>query len=483
MQIPDSKLALRFRLNFEAIDAGCLLARRYWPTLLAGWLIISLPAFIALWFLDNLFWTIVLLWWMKPLYERIPLQLIASKMFDQRANLLIVIKTVFSVDTIWWLTLFRFFPGRSTLTPIAALEGLPQGSRKISERRRLISTRALSSYFVLHWIMFLMEIMCTVSALSVIYLIWQAIAPGDAGDFLAILDNIWKIFGSPTGTNLIVTVYFVSMAVIAPFYVCSGFTIYLNRRIELEGWDIELMFRRIGARVVSVFLLVGFLVFPCFEAAVGQELNEGESIQTINERMQIQEATRRIYEEQEIFSDEIRRESVRKTNRRISTTNRRDNPLVGLLGFVIQVLIWVVVIGVVVWLITRFKVWTLFNRRSTKKTVSSDKEIVEDFTAQLDLPEDIVGSSRTAWETGNPRAALSLLYRGSLFQLVIQHECPINLSHTETACTRFVERTIPRLSGAFQAITQAWQQVAYTKMQLNSLDYENTVRLYEEAFS
>jgi hypothetical protein len=32
--------------------------------------------------------------------------------------------------------------------------------------------------------------------------------------------------------------------VLEPFYVAAGFAMYLNRRVELEAWDIEQEFRR-----------------------------------------------------------------------------------------------------------------------------------------------------------------------------------------------------------------------------------------------
>jgi len=33
--------------------------------------------------------------------------------------------------------------------------------------------------------------------------------------------------------------------------VASDFTLYLNRRTELEGWDIEIAFRQLAARRAS----------------------------------------------------------------------------------------------------------------------------------------------------------------------------------------------------------------------------------------
>jgi hypothetical protein len=38
--------------------------------------------------------------------------------------------------------------------------------------------------------------------------------------------------------------YAVAVACLEPFYVAAGFGLYINRRVELEAWDIEQEFRR-----------------------------------------------------------------------------------------------------------------------------------------------------------------------------------------------------------------------------------------------
>jgi hypothetical protein len=38
--------------------------------------------------------------------------------------------------------------------------------------------------------------------------------------------------------------YAAAVAFVEPFYVAAGFGLYLNRRVELEAWDIEQEFRR-----------------------------------------------------------------------------------------------------------------------------------------------------------------------------------------------------------------------------------------------
>jgi len=42
---------------------------------------------------------------------------------------------------------------------------------------------------------------------------------------------------------------YLGMTFVAPFYVGGGFSLYINRRILIEGWDIELSFRRLVNRV------------------------------------------------------------------------------------------------------------------------------------------------------------------------------------------------------------------------------------------
>jgi hypothetical protein len=57
---------------------------------------------------------------------------------------------------------------------------------------------------------------------------------------------------SSQGEPLHALIFAGTMAVVVlflePFYVASGFAMYLTRRAELEAWDIEQEFRRAFAR-------------------------------------------------------------------------------------------------------------------------------------------------------------------------------------------------------------------------------------------
>ena len=49
-------------------------------------------------------------------------------------------------------------------------------------------------------------------------------------------------------TRLACACYRVAVAIVEPFFVGAGFAMYLNRRVELEAWDIEQEFRLAFAR-------------------------------------------------------------------------------------------------------------------------------------------------------------------------------------------------------------------------------------------
>ena len=60
-------------------------------------------------------------------------------------------------------------------------------------------------------------------------------------DFFATIQPLWL----DILTNV---VYLAAITAMEPFYVGAGFALYLNRRTLLEGWDIEIAFRRIAER-------------------------------------------------------------------------------------------------------------------------------------------------------------------------------------------------------------------------------------------
>lgn len=78
------------------------------------------------------------------------------------------------------------------------------------------------------------------------------------------------------------------------------------------------------------------------------------------------------------------------------------------------------------------------------------------------LPDDIGAAAWSAWERGDQRAALSLLYRGLLSRLVHVHSAPIRGSSTEGDCLELARGRLPASSGEFAGrLIDVWQRAVY----------------------
>src|SRR5690606_17282231 len=73
----------------------------------------------------------------------------------------------------------------------------------------------------------------------------------------------WEFWGeSKVGGLLLILFSYIAMALVAPVFVACGFSLYLNRRVKLEGWDIEIAFKRMAQkRGLQTFALATALAF------------------------------------------------------------------------------------------------------------------------------------------------------------------------------------------------------------------------------
>jgi hypothetical protein len=79
-----------------------------------------------------------------------------------------------------------------------------------------------------------------------------------------------------------------------------------------------------------------------------------------------------------------------------------------------------------------------------------------------ELPDDISAEVERLWRAGEKRAALSLLYRGSVFTAVADHGVRLPPSATEAACVRAVaDKLDASRSEFFRRIVNSWMRCAY----------------------
>ncbi|HAQ27741.1 MAG TPA: DUF4129 domain-containing protein, partial [Pseudomonas sp.] len=139
MRLNETSMEIRPRSAWEALDLGCLLARRHAGLLMLSWAALTLPLFAVLSILTWQYPTLSLLlfWWLKPLYERLPLFILSHTLFGDTPTLGRSLRALPGVLRPQWLasvTWRRFSPTRSFDLPVLQLEGLSGAAR----RERLI---------------------------------------------------------------------------------------------------------------------------------------------------------------------------------------------------------------------------------------------------------------------------------------------------------------------------------------------------------
>ena len=78
------------------------------------------------------------------------------------------------------------------------------------------------------------------------------------------------------------------------------------------------------------------------------------------------------------------------------------------------------------------------------------------------LPDDVGAAALALWEGGDQRAALALLYRGTLSRLVHVHAVPIRASSTEGECLALARPRLPESSSRYAAsLVAVWTAAVY----------------------
>jgi len=267
MQLDKVAIVLRPRQGWEAVDLGFRMtahwARAVWPV----WLAVYLPAVLAfsLAFSAVPWVAALLLWWLKPLFDRWVLHVLSRAVFGQVPSLADTLgawREVLSPGLTGSL-ISRFWDyARSFTLPVTQLER--QVGTPARARRRLLKQRAGAHALGLTTVCSIFEAITIYGIYSISVLFatdvqWSHHAQDMPG--IAEFAGWW--------TWRDTAAYALAVSVIEPFYVGAGFALYLNRRVLLEGWDVEVALRRMSQRfaaqseaaanALGVLLLAGLL--------------------------------------------------------------------------------------------------------------------------------------------------------------------------------------------------------------------------------
>ena len=463
MNIEDLTVEVRPRRPHEAMDLGIRMTQRWFGAIYGPWLVILLPfwAFLNL-CSHQLPWLLLFLfWWLKPIWDRIPIFVLSRAMFGDPPTTAETLKALPGQIRLPWLGplfWFRLSPNRLIDMPVYMLEnmrGKKRQSRVSLLTRTLVEYTMLvtMAYFVFEWILaygFYQLVMLLVPEAYAGTLGWGA---GEEGLPL-----------------VMVNFYILASLILEPFYAATCFSLYINRRTLLEGWDLELAFKRIAVRLqegtkISMLLCCALAAWFAAPPAIAQE----EAVKSAKEDIRTVMTAPEFGEEKTVTRWRLRLDPEETPE--ASESEDLDLSALGMLG-VFGKFLFYGLLAIAIILLVAFVIY-LINRRKPRglEALSAEKpaEVVPDLQKgegfaidPTTLPTDIVQAARQRWQSGNGREALSLLFRGAIHRLVESGRIEIADFATEGECLRLVRRQIEGEPAQFFAdLTLAWQAAAY----------------------
>jgi hypothetical protein len=265
MNLPhEGTLALRQRSPWEAADAGLLLWRAGFMYFLP---LFALPFWACAFGLrllpENICrWSWLILWYLKPLFDRPVLHIIAIRFFESGSGTKRLLRGLgqdmfrgLPGDLLWR----RFSPLRSAVMPLRVLEKLR--GKETRKREQALARGGLQFCSLLTIWGFFLEFALLAGELIFSLLMIELVQESYVSSLGDLFDKL-EIF--------IFAAWCVNYMLVESIYVCMGFGVYINSRVAIEGWDIEILLRKFtGTRkkkrtfpAALVFLLLAGCILP-----------------------------------------------------------------------------------------------------------------------------------------------------------------------------------------------------------------------------
>ncbi len=492
MRLEQMTVHLRSRSAWEAIELGTALVRRHAAAIWKPWLLVTLPVFVALnaaaWAIGAIWLAGLLMWWLKPVFDRIPLFVISRATFGATPG----VRETLAVQLRWgrkpllhYLTWRRFSPARSLFLPVDLLEG-GQGAQ-LRERRRVLGSAVYGTAALLTWVCLHFEAALQLACIATIFLF----VPVDylpetarAGWSLITEQPPWW---AQVGLNAFA---WLATSVIEPFFVGAGFGLYLNRRTQVEAWDVEIAFRKLRARLASAaapFAIVLAVLFamPSHAQTISAPIDT-KAPEEKQERDAISELTL-VFGEQRIddkafrkAADQAYRDPLLSSKRKLVTWEKKDKTkpkpaepkslewLAGIgtfFAFIGEWGLWILLAILVAILLATARHWLPWMRGSFARRKPLPAEIeTEELRVPEVLPDNVPAEARRLWAQGKPRHALALLYRASVETMAQRAGIALAPGATESECLR-ASRRMPDAEdrSLFARMVRVWQYAAYAQ--------------------
>jgi len=459
---------LRPRNAWEALDLGFALVREHARRVYATWAVVYVPvvALALAIFPERPFFAWLFVWWLKPLFDRVVLEVLSAEIFDVRVPVRTLLRRLPAlawrsgiVGALLWR---RFDLARSLHLPVYQLERL--SGRAARSRIRVLDRDGRGAAIGLMLVMASVDLMFAVGAAIAIAFLVDVQTP------VGTLVEAWFQGGFSNGLSTLYGVILAacSASAIEPLYVACGFTLYLQRRTALEGWDIELRFRQLAGRVEAAKpprLAPGALAGVILAMALAAASSAPAPARAADARAQ--------REIQAVLADpEFGHQSTRKGLTYVGPTWKPDDKprkpidwawlemLQGILANGGRALAWAT--GIVVALYALYHTARYVRLHGFGRAPRERPQFLFGLDVRPEsLPADVPGAALALVDGARLREALSLLYRASLVRFM-EAGLEFLQGDTEGDCMRRVVASAdaPRRE-YFERLVAAWQELAY----------------------
>jgi hypothetical protein len=488
MQLEKLAIVLRPRNLWEATDLGVRIAVHWFKPLYTAWLALTLPViavvFVLFWQFSHISgWTLLFIWWLIPLFDRMALFVISRVVFGEipsfKQCLRFLPYLLTKTHLIRALTFARLSPARALYLPVDVVEGVR--GKRARKRRQLITRMNYFSMMIVTFSGLFAQFTLYLGALVFI---------GTLSSGPTSFSSSWLLYHFMQPTWLTIALYILFMLLLEPIYVAMGFSVYLKRRNELEAWDLELNLRKMDnqyrakaaktGHLVSVIAAMLLFFLPSEQTLAVESQNYAERRQ-----QQIQLAPERIkevlaqpefgqtVEEIEwkfIDSEEASRQNVRP-ERESNTAEAGRTFMWGMLGLIIFFIVLLIVRNIGI----------KWNNKRRQVEIPTDIGGLD--IRPGSLPENIVAAVQSLIQQMRYREALSLLYRATLSTLAHNAGVSFKDSDTEQDCLALVQRQSPSHGDYFRQLTHYWLLQAYAEQKPALSDLEQLCRDWPHYFA
>jgi len=490
VEIERISVVLRLRSARESVDLGAVMLRRHARPIFAAWFIASLP-FLAMaialeqW-LGKPWPSLLFLWWLKPLFARIPLYVVSRAVFAEAPDWRGALRGALA----WgmkglpaWMTIRRFDPRRCVVQPIVYLEGLDRGER--ARRWRVFGRGVEGPGTGLTLTCTMFELVLALSLL----LFLPMFVPAELWESYWFNAGFLRAMPHWLSVPLIVA-YYLGMSVAEPLCTTGGFALYLGRRTELEAWDVDLAFRRLRTRLLATAttaLLATattaiLLIATCFAATTAHAADTPRVAKPDAVKVSIDAAfpapnpgadQRMNNVSAKVLADPLlggKAHAWRWVPKHPTVPKPEDitpeKPVVqgafAGAGMVLKGLLLALLLAAVAWLAWfALRRWPsrLSEPAMARTTVPS---AVQETAVAVAVPKGFGEQVHVLWRSGSRREALALLYRGTVERMATRLDEPVSPDATEADAIAGARRLDDDDAGRRAIrIVRTWQYAAY----------------------